>query len=293
MEQISSKKSKKTRRKLITNLINFKLIDLDTPLLKYYKNTLACSEVLVQKLDKITSRYCNSRTCLTCNGIRTAKYINYYGEQIKAFNNPYFVTLTAPTIWCINPETLRYEIERRESAWRKITKNAHSRGVILNGVKSLEVVASETKKDYFHPHFHLIIDGKEESEWVLNQWLKHFPGATKKAQMVKPVFSQNAILEVFKYGTKFVLGKKMIEPESLDRIIQSLYRKRLISTFGTVKRFKDDDVNEIVKSVSYDDLEVVFERYWVWFKDINWIASDTGELFSDYKINDKDKAIYN
>lgn len=293
MGQISTKKTKKARRKLISNWINYKLIELDSPLKKYYKNALSCSEVLLQKFDRVSSRYCNSRTCLTCNGIRTAKYINHYSNQLQSFLEPCFVTLTAPTFWAINSETIRYEIERRELAWRKIMKNANFHNIRINGVKSLEVVASETKKDYYHPHFHIIVDGKDIATFIVNQWLNHFPNASKKAQNVKVVYSRDSLLEVFKYGTKFVINKKIIDAVSLDRIIQALYKKRLISTFGSVKRIKDDDVNEIVKTVSYDDLEMVYERYWVWTNDIDWIATDSGELFSNYSPSEVLKQIYN
>jgi Replication protein len=293
--QIYDTKSKKTRKKLITQWINSPLIKLNSPLKKYYSNAYYCSHKLEQLGDSVSAKYCNCRTCITCNGIRTANYIKNYGEQVFELNKPQFVTLTAPTIWCTDVETLRYELNRREGIWRKIYKNADSSRngkILLRGLKAMEVTVRPD--DYYHPHFHFIIEGENEAEWLKSQWLKHFPDASPNQQVIKPLTSREGLLEVFKYGTKFsnkekklVNGKiidvyKTVEPHRLDTVIQALYKKRLISTFGGVKRVKDEDVNDIVESVSIEDLEKAENRTWEWAFESDWYAQDTGEKFSEF-----------
>lgn len=304
--QIYDIKSKKTRKKLVTQWINSPLILLNSPLKKYYSNAYYCSHKLEQLGDSVSAKYCNCRTCITCNGIRTANYIKNYGEQVFELNKPQFVTLTAPTIWCTDVETLKYEVNRREGIWRKIYENARlsrSGKVMLRGLKAMEVTVRPD--DYYNIHFHFIVEGEKESEWLKSQWLKHCPDALPKLQVIKPLTSKKGLLEVFKYGTKFsnkdkkfVNGKnievyKTVEPQRLDTVIQALYKKRLISTFGGVKRVKDEDVNEIVESVSIEDLESAENRTWEWAYDSDWYAHDTGEKFSDFIPSDALKEVFN
>ena len=293
--QIYDTKSKKTRKKLITQWINSPLIKLNSPLKKYYSNAYYCSHKLEQLGDSVSAKYCNCRTCITCNGIRTANYIKNYGEQVFELNKPQFVTLTAPTTWCTDAETLKYEVKRREGIWRKIYENARlSRNgkILLRGLKAMEVTVRPDK--YYHIHFHFIIEGEHEAEWLKSQWLKHFPDASPRLQVIKPLTTREGLLEVFKYGTKFsnkekklVNGKiievyKSVEPERLDTVIQALYNKPLISTFGGVKKIKDENVNDIVESVSIEDLAIADNRTWEWASDSDWYAHDTGEKFSEF-----------
>lgn len=303
--QIYDVKSKKTRKKLITQWINSPLIKLNSSLKKYYSNAYYCSHKLEQLGNSVSAKYCNCRTCITCNGIRTANYIKNYGEQVFELNKPQFVTLTAKTIWCTDVETLRYEIQRRERIWRKIYLNSkllRSGDVRLKGLKAMEVTVRPD--DHYHIHFHFIIEGKEQAEWLKLQWLRHFTDAMPYLQVIKPLTSREGLLEVFKYGTKFsskekkfINGKiieiyKTVDPHRLDTVIQALYKKRLISTFGGVKRVKDEDINEIVESVSIEDLESAEDRTWQWVNDSDWYATDTGEKFSDYVPSDELRNIF-
>lgn len=290
--QITDKKSKKTKKKLVTQWINEPLISLDSNIKRYYQRAYYCSSVLEQSGDTVSTRYCNSRTCLTCNGIRTAMYIKNYGEQVFSLLEPQFVTLTAKTIWCTDWETLRYEIERREGVWRKIYKNAFKIKIKLVGLKAMEITARPDQ--FYHIHFHFIISGAKEAEWVKTQWLNHFTDALPKLQVIKPLTTRDGLLEVFKYGTKFadrekklVNGKvitvyKKVEPERTDIIIQALQKKRLISTFGGIRRVKDDDVNEVVQKMSIEDLVAEEQRTWKWVNECDWFATDNGEKFSDF-----------
>lgn len=304
--QIYDVKSKKTRKKLITQWINSPLIKLESPLKRYYSNAYYCSHKLEQLGDSVSAKYCNCRTCITCNGIRTAVYIKNYGEQIFELESPQFVTLTAPTIWCTDAETLRYEVNRREGIWRKIYDNARNLKtgrIFLKGLKSMEVTVRPD--DYYHIHFHFIIQGQNEAEWLKSQWLKHFPDAMPYLQVIKPLTTREGLLEVFKYGTKFsgkekklVNGNiievyKTVEPHRLDIVIQALYKKPLIAPFGGIRKVKDEDVNDIVESVSIEDLASAENRTWEWAFETDWFAQDTGEKFSDFVPSDALKSVFN
>ena len=85
-EQKSSAKltlQKRAKSKAFTQSYLFDLIDLKSNLNKSYWQTYHCAKVVLQEGDKITSRYCNQRWCLTCNRIRTAKMINGYKGELE------------------------------------------------------------------------------------------------------------------------------------------------------------------------------------------------------------------
>lgn len=306
-EEISKKpnpRDKKTRKKAVTQLINRPLVALNSSMKPYYERAMSCSSVLYQQGDKLTSRYCNCRTCLTCNGIRTASYIKYYSKQLLSFKEPQFITLTAPTVQCYDTETLRHFIDAREYSWRRIYENARlkHKGVIeLKGMKSMEITARPD--DYYHIHFHFIVEGHQNALWIKKQWLRLNKSAEPYLQVIKPLKNEQGLLEVFKYGTKFidkekkvVNGKvvehyKQVEPRRMDLIISALKGKRLVSTFGGVKRMQDEDVNELVESVSMEGLEEEEYRIWYW-KEEDWYDKLTNEKFSDFVISEKLRSVF-
>ncbi len=292
--EIQNPKAKKTRKKLVTQWINMPLINLNSKMKKYYERAFHCSSRLYQQGDKIYSRRCNSRTCMACNGVRTAAYLGFYAEQMLELLEPQFLTLTAKTVECPDADTLRHYIDAREYIWRKIFKNAHEqKGVInLKGIRAMEITVRPD--GHYHIHFHFIIDGYQNAVWVKQQWLKHYPEALEYLQKIVPITSKGALLEVFKYGTKFMdktkekNGKgewvevyKKVPADRTDIVIQALYKKRLVSTFGGVRRMKDEDVNDM-EVESQIDLDVA-DDIWDWYYDLeNWLSKNTGEMYSDF-----------
>lgn len=301
IKQSTDQKSKKTRKKWVTQQINKPLFLLGSPAKKYYERAYHCSSQLIQEGDSLKSHYCNSRTCITCNGKRTAAYIKHYGSQVLSLTNPQFVTLTAKTVECLDAETLRYYISEREDTWRKISENGRKQKMKLVGMKSMEVTARPD--DHYHIHFHFIIEGKENAEWIVEQWLKHYKNAAHYLQKIKPITDEGSLLEVFKYGTKFadkekvkVGGKvierwKRVEPERTDLIIRALTKKRLISLFGGIRRIETEDVNEMENDKVIDLEEKVYEE-WLW-KDIDWFSVLSGEKFSTYEVSETLKRVFN
>ena len=295
---MSSKKRSKTKKKFITSNLNYRLLKEGSPKEKYYRNAFYCNEILYQQGKTVTGRYCNSRTCLICNGIRVATYINAYGSQVMNLKEPQFVTLTAVTVKCLTPDELEGVVKHREGIWRKITDLARKQKVSLKGVKVMEVTSS--KGETYNPHFHLVIEGKDTAEWVVEKWITYNnkdpgiaitnngdgnkPTALEECQRIQPLKDQNGLLEVFKYCTKFIVdkddlsgGKKLVNTRKLDIIIRALSGKR---------RVPESNLNQVTYGTRYEDLDEVISRLWRWNKE-DWYANDTGEPFSDKPISDK------
>lgn len=88
----------KNNRKYFTKALNFKLQNLDSPLKNYYSRATGCNDILYQHENQLKAKYCNCRTCIVCNSIRTAKAINGYMPVLEKMKDPYFVTLTVPNV---------------------------------------------------------------------------------------------------------------------------------------------------------------------------------------------------
>ena len=295
--ETQNRRSKKTRKKIATQLINMPLILLDSPLKSMYERAYHCECQMYQEGKKLVSRKCNGRTCLSCNGKRTAAYIRHFAEQLLNLNDKQFLTLTAPTVECHDVETLRHYIEAREYIWRKIYLNSvknHKGKFDLKGMKAMEITARPD--NHYHIHFHFIIEGKETALWLIKQWLMHYQNAGRKQQVVKPITSAKALLEVFKYGTKFMnkIKKKTQQGEYIevyekvpghrtDMIMQALFRKKLISCFGGIRKMKSDDVNEMEVEGGLDYFDTPGRDGLKWYDDIkNWLSESTGDKFSGF-----------
>ncbi len=108
---------KKNNAKYFTRVLNRELMKLDTPLNNYYSLAYKCNDLQMQSGKKLTSRYCNTRTCVICNRVRTAKAINGYGEQLMKLDKPIFLTLTRINV---PANELREEIREMLSVFKKI-----------------------------------------------------------------------------------------------------------------------------------------------------------------------------
>lgn len=287
--------------KYISNEIILPLIDLESDLKKSYWNTFHCASVLLQDGQKVTGRYCNNRWCLVCNRIRTAKMINDYGSVIKSeIKKPFFVTLTIPNVTGSElRETIKGMIKNM-IAVNYIFR--HRKDYRLKGIRKLECTFNPISNE-FHPHFHLIVDGDQAGTELINQWLKRYPDATRKAQNIKKA-DENSMIELFKYTTKIVTGKDItrtgtnielnINPEALDTIFKAMQRLRVFQAMG----IKKVEICEDIEEIQGQEIEGIEEKtdVWLWEQSASdWVSAD-GELLTGcnankiYKLTTNDKA---
>ena len=83
----------------------------------------------------------------------------------------------------------------------------------FEAIRKLEVTpeqfsasASGAKRaGYFHPHFHLMVNGEAQAQAFVRRWLARFPDAALAAQHVRALDRrEGAARELFKYATKLV-----------------------------------------------------------------------------------------
>jgi len=276
---VFSKYLKRAKSKYITNSYILPLVDLNSPLKKSYWNTFHCSETLLQVGGKVTAKYCNNRWCLVCNRIRTAKMINQYMDQMQTLNDLHFVTLTIPNV---DQRKLRQTIEKMQKDFRRILDKYRRRKQPMDGLRKLECTFSKLRGD-FHPHFHVVISGRNEAINLLNDWIERNPKARLQAQDIK-MANEASLIELFKYFTKVVTktgsesnDEYAVNIKALDQMNQAFYRKRVFQGFGCVK-----SKSEEVEKLQADDLGVQFDGgVFEWVQDVSDWVSEYGEMMTN------------
>jgi hypothetical protein len=254
----------------------------NSPLNKAYKRTFFdCGALLLQEGQKLTSRYCNGRWCNTCNRIRTAKLTEGYKKPLADFKQPYFVTLTIPNV---GGEVLKDEVKNMLRNFQLITRSIR-RKVEFNGIRKLECTYNDNLKNY-HPHFHVLVDGRDNSETLVREWLNRNPKAESWCQDIRSA-DTGSLLELFKYTTKIVSKSKKdgfkIYVGALDTIFQSLYGLRTFQPFGNVKMVSED-VDEL-KAETYD-IPYYESVVWMW-QENDWFSMLHGDALTGYEPSKK------
>lgn len=283
-KNVSSLK-KRSYAKYLTNQNLFPLVDLESSLKKAYWNSFHCSNVLLQHGKTITGKYCNNRWCLVCNRIRTAKLINGYLPVINSeIKEPMFTTLTIPNI---SGEDLRSTIHKMIFAFNKLNRYLRDHHKGIKGVRKIEVTYSLKLKNY-HPHFHLLIDGKQRAEEVVSIWLSYFTEADRRGQDVRPA-DQNSLIELFKYSTKMTTetGNAMMPPVALDTIFKALYKIRTYQPIGINKILPNEDIDEL-QAEQIEELKSAID-VWTWEQELkDWLNAD-GEFLTEYVEHNSEK----
>jgi len=266
---------KRARAKAFTNSYLFDLIDLDSPLKDSYWNAFHCSKTILQEGSKITAKYCNTRWCLVCNRIRTAKIINGYKSSVEKFKEPQFVTLTIPNV---KAKHLRASIEQMNKSLMNCRRNLKKTFKIdLKALRKYESTYNKRTNTY-HPHFHLIVDGLDTSNKLVEQWLKQFPKADIKGQDVRPT-NENSLVELCKYFTKIIAKDNDYNPRALDIMFRAVKGKRTFQPIGIKK-----DVSEDVEEIQAQEIDFKPPRNEIYDYETNaydWTTAD-GELLSEY-----------
>lgn len=258
--------------------------NLNSPLRQSYLNTIYCKNTLLVEdgTMRTTSKYCKNRWCTTCNNIRTGKMINGYEPQLKEFKNPYFVTLTLPT--CLG-DYLPNRIKEMEKVWRQITDLNRKNKVFTSfcGLRKMECTIRW--QDHYHYHYHIIIDGKEQAEWLVAQWLKRFKSANVLAQDIRPA-NENSLKELFKYFTKLMAkddglfttqDRQISSFKRLDFLFNTLRGKRVFQPFGGLKMISEE-IGEYNLEMQFTDAQ---DSIYKWIKN-DWV-NDYGVLLTGYE----------
>lgn len=249
---------------------------------KSYRNTMYCASVLMPTEKGLRAKYCKNRWCPTCQSIRIAKLICGYASQLDEMCDPYFVTLTAPTV---SAGELEQRIKEFGSTWRLMTRQRYWKEHKPNGIRKAECTLRP--EGQYHYHYHVIIDGREHAEWLINQWLKRVKGSNIKAQDMRQV-RPGEYIEIFKYFTKLISTDKLagkehryIDFERLNVVFETLKGTRVYQPFGKIKPIKEEiDDDQLICEVSSEE----YLRFWRWMTGIGYVSNEGEILAGDYEL---------
>ena len=288
-EEQEKRLQKKAKKKYLSLGIAYHLYyETDSPLRKSYQHSMYCADVLTpnKQQNKLTAKYCKNRWCPLCSSIRIAMLINGYGPQLKGLNEPYFVTLTAPTV---PAEELPDRIALFGKSFIQIVNSHRGRKIKMKGIRKAECTVRP--KGLYHYHFHVIIGGKENAEFLVKRWLEIVPGALPQSQDLRPA-DEGSFIELFKYFTKLVVKDKrtgmreIVDYKRLDIIFQALRGKRTFQPFGGLKAVSEEIDEEELEANILISADSIFK----WIMD-DWVNLETGECLTGFKPSDSLKRL--
>lgn len=290
-KQLSDKQrlNKKAAAKFLSTGLSIKLLKNNPKSSLYgsYQRSYYCAARLDQEGNKIRSKYCKNRWCAVCNRIRTAKIMNGYLPAIKQLQEIepcFFVTLTKTSV---TGSDLNNSIELMESVWRKIMTSKANRKLKVIGLRKAECTIRPN--GHYHYHYHVVIQGKNNAEWLVESWLKRLVGKAKIAAQDIRILNQDSLHEIFKYFTKLTTSKKdkteereLYDPTRMDIMFRAIKGKRVFQSFGGLKQVTEE-IEEIITE-EYNEIEPA-NKEWTWYAD-NYFDTD-GVALTSYKPADK------
>jgi hypothetical protein len=288
----------RAKRKTITQIMMLNLISIaqengEPELEKSYWNTYYCQQNIITADGRLYGKYCKNRFCTLCCSIRKAEIMNRYYPEMKNWKDAYFLILTVK--FCKANQLPQYFKSMQDTLKKIIQKHRkrHHRdtGLKLEGVRSMEYNFNPSK-NWYNPHFHLIVKEKWMAEVVKKEWLQRSKkGYTAHwCQKIIPITDvEKMLIEIIKYGTKIFtepdLKNRAKETETsyiylnaLDTILCAMKGKRIFDRFGFNLPEEIKTERRPAKLLSnYEDYEYELEAS-------NWINTSTGEMLSDYKL---------
>jgi hypothetical protein len=233
----------RAKRKMISQKLALTFLGIaeekgNTVILNSLWNSYHCQSKIYSFEGRIYGRYCKNRFCTLCNSIRKAEIINKYSAVLKAWDKPYFVTLT---IKACKQNQLRKMFKGLVRGFRQINakyrkRNQRGCGIRLIGIKSMECNFNP-KANTYNPHLHLIVENKRIADLLIDEWLaKWSPKFTvRAAQDKRPVNDiERDLVEIIKYGSK-IFTEPDINKKSVGGNDKEIYAAALYNIFVAMK----------------------------------------------------------
>ena len=291
--------AKQIRRKALTQafLSSFwsliRLGKLKSKCIRQYRNAYYCSCVKLVRDNKLTSAgLCKTRMCQGCNAIRSANLINGYSSQLNSYlekGQLYFLTLTQPTCHYTSSVARLNDLMR----WWRLSMNlraVHGEEKMV-GLRKLE--ATVRPNGHVHWHYHIVVVGKHNAEWLQRKWLRDHSAALPHCQkMIRAganpeKATKNHLNELFKYITKpsykDSTGKEVLVPgeeavRAYDAIFQAAYRRRLVQPFGGLRKVTEEIEED--KLLGQELAKGLDGEVWTWNQGILNYVSEFGEILA-------------
>jgi len=207
---------------------------------------------------------CHDRFCLPCGQVRSRKIAQSVEKLMRESQAKLlFVTLT---LRGKPQDSLTSMLEKLREAWKALRRLDGWKNAIKGGVVMTEVKWSATSGGHWHPHYHIIAEGR----WLDEKWLKEaWKVVTRDSDQVKVKRVRDpaeALSYVTKYASKPMDATFTMKSHLLDEAMRALRGVRLAACFGSWhgtplnEKLEDDDETAWITAGIYhgttDDLRV-------------------------------------
>lgn len=233
----------------------------------------------------INGNFCRVRLCPMCGWRRSLKIYANMTKIMEYMKEYQFIFLTLTVKNC-KPEKLNQMITDMMKAWRLFVKCKNIKIINKGWYRGLEITHN-TKKDIYHPHFHVVIavnksyftgrDYIKQHQWC-ELWKKSMRLDYDPIVDVRKVKGNTtkAISEIAKYTVK---DKDYIDPEDLQMseqavkiLDETLHKRRLVAFGGIMKELHkklnlDDEVEGSLENIdkeNEDDSKAIIKLTYAW-----------------------------
>jgi hypothetical protein len=281
---------RRARSKFLSLPLAVALAELRTDLEKSYRNTVYCAGTLSQDGGKLCGKYCGNRWCLVCNRVRTARAITRYAPVLDGWQDKQFVTLT---IRNVPGDELAVALDDMQATFSAVVRGIRRTDRLeFQGMRKVECTYN-ARRDDFHPHYHVIVDGREQADRLVARWLAKWEGSAEAAgQDVRPC-SADGVKEIFKYFTKLTTRqdgpRTAMAVAPLDVIFRAMRGRRVWQPVGFSAPAVVDEDAPIGTDGDTEALDRAHEgTTWEWEQQVaDWVNVRTGEVLTGYEPTER------
>lgn len=183
-------------------------------------------ELTGERQYRVLGNYCKSRWCEPCARARGGVVARCLTEAMEG-SQCRFVTLTVRSV----NESLKVLIDRLLVAFRKLQRSKFWIARVTGGAAFLEVKRSKNGERW-HPHLHLVVQGKFLPAKILSQLWHAITGDSYIVDVRLVRDRASAVNYITKYCTKPIDSTVYKSQERLIEAIEAMHGRRTINTFG-------------------------------------------------------------
>lgn len=255
---------------------------------KWGERCVSCAEILTfrfevnketgeLKLKLNQANFCRVRHCPVCNWRRSMRLQACFYNFLPSFleKNPksrfIFMTLTAPNV----PITeLDSQLVKMNQAWQRFSQRKVFTNRVKGFVRATEVTREKRRKNYAHPHFHVLLQVdssyfKGGNYLSQEKWLDLWRHAMRDDSITQvdvravkgDITKDNVINEISKTFNYSIEAEQYEKPDAwLLEYFRQVHRKRFIVSGGSLKNAikdirEDEESNDDLINTDDDNSE--------------------------------------
>lgn len=204
---------------------------------------------------RLSSDRCESRFCPRCSQIRGSRIAENVQRLIRGHETR-LITLTLRH----SPDPLRTQIDRLYRCAKNLRRNPRWLSRVAGGIQVLEI-KSDSTHTLFHPHLHMIVEGKFFPQPLLRSMWKDVTGDSHVVDVRYIKSTDQAVHYVTKYLSKPIGNPSNFSPEQLVNLLTDTKGVRFAFTFGSLKGSTTLSHDEPGKWTSVGPLSIVLEAF--------------------------------